>query len=242
MSTLDYKVMYADPTIDAVHPHCAQRYIYLMWHEYLIFGAYLRGGCGLTVLASRHRDGQLMADIAARLGWNTIAGSSTRGGVAAVVRMLKKTEGHLSLTPDGPRGPRRTMAMGAIFLASRSGMPLVCSGHGYDRAWRVNSWDRFAIPRPFSRARAVSAAPIFVPPDLDREGLEHYRRQVEATMQGLTERAEQWAISGEDLPGQFRLYRGRLDPKITTSDDPHSRDGSQHDPIATANALTSKAA
>ena len=59
---------------------------------------------------------------------------------------------HLTITPDGPRGPRRHMAPGPIYLASKLGLPLVLMGYAYDRPWRLHSWDRFAIPRPGSRA------------------------------------------------------------------------------------------
>ncbi len=72
-------------------------------------------------------------------------------GAAAMLRTQRDI--HLAITPDGPRGPRRTMAPGAVFLASRLGLPLIAMGFGFDRPWRVRSaWDQFAIPRPFSRA------------------------------------------------------------------------------------------
>jgi len=217
MSTLDYRVLYADPTVDSVHPQCSRRFIYLAWHEYMLFGAYLRGGCGLSALASRHRDGQLMADVAKRLGWRTIPGSTTRGGATALLQMLRKDSGHLSLTPDGPRGPRRTVAQGAIYLASKSGMPLICCGYGFDRPWRANSWDRFALPRPFSRARAVASPAIEVPGDLDRDGLKEYQRRIEVTLNQLTLDAEQWATSGESRASELRLVARRADRRLCNS-------------------------
>ena len=218
MSTLDYQVMYADPTVDSVHPECRQRFIYLCWHEYMLFGAYLRGRCGLSVLASRHRDGQLMADVAGNLGWGIIQGSTSRGGAKALLEMLRHDAGHLSLTPDGPRGPRRTVALGAIYVAARAGMPLVCCGYGYDRPWRARSWDRFALPRPYSRARAVSSGPIEIPTDLDRAGLESYRRRIEHLMHDLTEEAEQWAASGKRRAGQLGLFPQRPDRRLLQGD------------------------
>src|SRR4029077_15931043 len=77
------------------------------------------------------------------------------------------TPGSLIVTPDGPRGPRRRLAEGAIFLASRLQMPIVCMGFAFDHPWRQKSWDRFAIPRPFSRARAVISPFIEIPPNLE---------------------------------------------------------------------------
>jgi hypothetical protein len=119
---------------------------------------------------------------------------------------------HLTITPDGPRGPRRRLAPGPIYLASKLGLPLVAMGYGYDRPWRMNSWDRFAIPRPFSRARAIPSPEIHVPPRLDRGGLEHFRRKVERLMNRLTQEAEAWAESRGRRSGQFRLGRRSAAP------------------------------
>jgi hypothetical protein len=114
---------------------------------------------------------------------------------------------HLTITPDGPRGPRRQMAPGPIYLASKLGMPLIAMGYGHDRPWRVNSWDCFAIPRPFTRARCILTPEIYVPPHIDRDGIEHYRRKVERILNLLTEEAEAWAESGRRKPEQMPLGR-----------------------------------
>jgi hypothetical protein len=114
---------------------------------------------------------------------------------------------NLTITPDGPRGPRRKLAPGAIFVASRLELPLVVMGYAYDRPWRFNSWDRFALPRPFSRARAVVSPEITVPRNLDREGLEHYRQKMEDLLNRLTTEAEIWAESGTRRIGQRHVER-----------------------------------
>ncbi len=115
---------------------------------------------------------------------------------------------HLTITPDGPRGPRRKMAPGSIYLASKLGLPLVVMGYGYDRPWRVRTaWDQFAIPRPFSRARAVPSQEIFVPANLDRQGIEYYRQKIEQLLNRLTLEAEAWAESGTRKIGQVNVER-----------------------------------
>jgi hypothetical protein len=81
-------------------------------------------------------------------------------------------------------------------------MPLVAMGLGYDRPWRLNSWDRFAVPRPYSRARGVVGPPMTIPPDLDRDGVEHYRLQVERVLNRLSCEAEAWAEAGTPKLGQ----------------------------------------
>ena len=121
----------------------------------------------------------------------------TRGGVAALLRILNNRVPNLAITPDGPRGPRRNMAPGAVYLASRLGIPVVPVGLGYARPWRVrNSWDQFAIPRPYSRARAIFGPRVVVPDGLSRDRLDGYSRRIEAILNRLTETAEQWAGSG----------------------------------------------
>lgn len=83
-------------------------------------------------------------------------------------------------------------------------------GFSYHRPWRLGSWDRFAIPKPYSRARALVSEAIQVPPRLDRAGIEQYRQRIEQRLCQLTERAEQWAEEGYELPGALPLRRARV--------------------------------
>jgi hypothetical protein len=97
---------------------------------------------------------------------------------------------HLAITPDGPRGPRRRIQPGSIYLAARTGLPIVPFGIALDRPWRMRSWDRFALPRPWSKAACVTGQPIQVPENLDKDGLEKYRLLVENQLNELTAAAE----------------------------------------------------
>jgi lysophospholipid acyltransferase (LPLAT)-like uncharacterized protein len=209
MSTLDYKAAYYDRSIDPVFPECRGQKIYIFWHEYILFPLYLRGHCNLTMLLSRHRDAEILSRAAYHMGFDFVRGSTNRGGVAAMRKLLEKSRHmHLTITPDGPRGPRRKMAPGSIYLASKLGLPLVAMGYGYDRPWRVKSaWDQFAIPRPFSRARAITSRAIFIPANLDREGIEFFRQKIEQLLNFLTLEAETWAQSGTRRIGQMNVQR-----------------------------------
>lgn len=203
MGTLDYKVAFYDPAIDPASPECRGQKIYIFWHEYILFPISLRGHCHLTMLLSRHRDAEILSRVAYHLGFEFVRGSTNRGGVGALRQLLAESRRrHLAITPDGPRGPRRRLAPGAVYLASKLGLPLVLLGFGFDRPWRVASWDRFAIPRPGCRARAVTSPEVHVPPDLDRAGLEHFRQKVEQLLNRLTAEAEAWAASGTRKLGQ----------------------------------------
>jgi lysophospholipid acyltransferase (LPLAT)-like uncharacterized protein len=220
MGTLDYKVAYYDPTIDPALPGCRGQKIYLFWHEYILFPFFQRRHCNLAMLLSRHRDAEILSRAAYHMGFGLVRGSTRRGGVAAIRALLRKSRSmHLAITPDGPIGPRRRMAVGPVFLASKLGLPLVLLGFGYDHPRRLNTWDRHALPRPFSRARCVPSPEIRVPPDLDREGLEYFRERLERLLIRLTLEAEAWAESrtrkiGERPipPGPAKLRWRRLDP------------------------------
>jgi lysophospholipid acyltransferase (LPLAT)-like uncharacterized protein len=204
LGTLRYHYCPLGPDLDPSQPRLAGRYIYAFWHEGLMLPAYRFGGEHSYALISEHADGELIAQVCRHLGFQTVRGSTTRNGAAAV-RQLLKLPGpfRLGVTPDGPRGPRRQVQPGLVYLSSRLGVPIVPAGFGYERPWRARSWDRFAIPRPFSRAACVTAAPIQVPPDAGRDVLERYRGHVESVLLHVTEAAERWAedrVRPEALP------------------------------------------
>lgn len=237
MRTLDYKVVYYDPLVDPAFPDARPcQKIYIFWHEYILFPLYLRGGCNMAMLLSRHRDAELLMHVARHMGFEFVRGSTNRGGVAALRELFRRSQHmHLAITPDGPRGPRRQMSPGPVFLASKLGIPLVSMGFGYDRPWRVRkAWDQFAIPRPFSRARAVVSGEIFVPPDLDRDGLEHYRCRVEQLQSRLCDEAEEWAASGKHKPGEMPARPGprqtwrRVEGEQAGREDKGQEDGAGH--------------
>lgn len=209
MDTLDFKVAYYDKTVDPIFPECRGQKIYIFWHEYILFPISIRGHCNLAMLLSRHRDAEALSHAAYHLGFDFVRGSTNRGGVAAIREMLRRSRRmHLTITPDGPRGPRRRLAPGAIYLASKLQMPLVAMGFGYDRPWRVRrAWDQSAIPRPFSRARAIPSPEIHIPPNLDRDGVEYFRQKVETLLNRLTDEAERWAESGAHWPCQRPLFK-----------------------------------
>jgi lysophospholipid acyltransferase (LPLAT)-like uncharacterized protein len=203
MGTLDYKADFGDPTVDPVHPAYRGAKIYVFWHENILLPLYLRGHSNISMLLSRHQDANILDRVARMMGFGVVRGSTFHGGSAALRELAARAaEGNLTITPDGPRGPRRQLAAGCVFLASTLGIPLVAMGLGYERPWRLGTWDRFAIPRPFSRARAIVSRPLAIPPDLDREGIEAHRAGVERLLVRLSDAAEDWATRGGRRPGE----------------------------------------
>lgn len=175
-----------------------ERFIYVLWHEYMLVPLVHFSHSSVRMLLSQHADGLIVEEICKHLRMGLVRGSSTRGGVEAMRRLLKPGRYRcLAITPDGPRGPRRQIQLGVIYLAARLGWPIIAVGIGYDHPWRLKSWDRLAIPKPYSRACVVTAEPLSIPGDLDREGLEGYRRRLEDQMNALTAQAELAACSGK---------------------------------------------
>jgi lysophospholipid acyltransferase (LPLAT)-like uncharacterized protein len=209
MKTIDCKWAYYDPTVDPVHPDYEGPTIFLFWHEYIACPFYLRGHCDMAMLLSQHRDAEWLSQAARHMGFRTVRGSTNRGGIRALRELFRTCRDmNLAITPDGPLGPRRELAPGPIYLSSRLGIPLVLTGFGYDRPWRNNrSWDRFALPRPYSRARAIFSPKIQIPPDLDRDRLEASRVAAERLLNFLTSEAERWALSNVPLAEQRVVQR-----------------------------------
>jgi lysophospholipid acyltransferase (LPLAT)-like uncharacterized protein len=211
MNTLDCRWALYDRTCDTAMDVPGRRRIYLFWHEYILIPLDRRGHTNVTMLLSRHRDGDVLSRVAGHQGFGVVRGSTFDGASTALRELIQTSrKSHITITPDGPRGPRRQLAVGPIYLASKLGMPIVPMGYGYDRPWRANSWDRFAIPRPFSRARAVWGPEMIVPKKLDRDGLEHYRQQVERMINRLTVEAETWAEAGTPKVGELPYEREPL--------------------------------
>jgi lysophospholipid acyltransferase (LPLAT)-like uncharacterized protein len=199
VGSLRFRIRFLDPTCDPHLPGQARRFVYAFWHEDLLVPAYRYGWTPTKVLISQHADGELIAQTTRHLGLGVVRGSSTRGGVQALRELLALKEGahHVVVTPDGPRGPQQQVQPGLTFLASRTGLPLVPCGFGYRSAWRLKSWDRFAVPVPFSPVVAVIGEPIHLAPDLKRDALERERVRIEQAMHQTTRLAEEWAAREE---------------------------------------------
>ena len=178
--------------------------MFCLWHEDMLTLGYYFSGSGMYVLISRSRDGELISQVIETLGYRTVRGSTSQGGASAAREIINGLEGvSAAITPDGPRGPRREFQAGAVFLASRTGMPLVPMCVAYDRPWRMASWDKLAIPRPFSRVVICLTQALPVPDKANKESLHEHRLKIAAHMQESTERAEsllrRWR-QGEKLP------------------------------------------
>jgi lysophospholipid acyltransferase (LPLAT)-like uncharacterized protein len=170
-------------------------FIVVFWHESLpsmpvFWRRAVRAGLRreAVVLASRHRDGQLIGRVVRNLGIGLVSGSSSRGGAAGLRGLVKALAAgaHVGLTPDGPRGPRRVAAAGVAQLAGLSGVPVLpCAAHvGW--AVQLGSWDGMRLPLPFGRGVLVCGAPVAVP----RENWAAMLPVIEAALNDAIGRAE----------------------------------------------------
>jgi len=135
--------------------------VFAFWHRSLLVSAHRFRGKGIAILISRSFDGELIARTVERLGFRAVRGSSSRGGVTALRQMAEAyAEGHIcAFTADGPRGPALVAKPGAAQLAQLTGAPWVGAFHALpERAWALPSWDRFLIPKPFSRVAVAFSA------------------------------------------------------------------------------------
>jgi lysophospholipid acyltransferase (LPLAT)-like uncharacterized protein len=207
---LDLKISHYDRSCDPARPEYNEHIVFSFWHEFIGVILPQWGHTPLSILASQHRDGEWVSQTALALGLRIVRGSSTRGGASAIRKLKRQCEENsLVITPDGPRGPRRKMAIGPVFMASRLSMPLVPLGIGVNDAWRLNTWDKFAIPKPLSRVRIIFGPKIDIPRKAKREELESYRQSIENLMNDLSDEAESWACSGQRMMGEQPFTRVR---------------------------------
>ncbi|HEX8351429.1 MAG TPA: lysophospholipid acyltransferase family protein [Pyrinomonadaceae bacterium] len=157
------------------------------WHDQIFLTTYYFRRRRIVVMTSQSFDGEYIARFIRRFGYGAARGSSTRGGVGALVEMarLVRRGCPAGFTVDGPRGPRRVAKTGALLLAKKTGRPVLPFAVAAERCWRLPSWDGLQIPAPFTRAVVRLAPPIHVPADAGDEALEAKRAELQRALESL---------------------------------------------------------
>ena len=171
--------------------------ILAFWHgRGVLASPFYRPG-NTTALVSASEDGSMATTILKRLGYEIIRGSSSRGGVRALREMLACLERgkHVALTPDGPSGPMHSMSPGAAFMSRATGVPVLPIGFGIDRARRLDTWDRYTLPRLGCRLVTSCEEPIQVPREASGDALAEYSSRIRAAIR----KAEREAFAHLDL-------------------------------------------
>ena len=215
LDLLNFRICHYDRSVDPARPEYNEHVVFAFWHEYIIVVLPRWGHTPLTVLCSQHRDGEWVNQTALSLGLNIVRGSTSRGGSSAIRQIKKNSKfSSIAVTPNGPRGPRREMAMGPVYMASLLGLPLVPVGVGISNPYRLNTWDKFAIPKPKSRIRMIFGPKIHIPRKAKRDKLESCRSGVERLMNDLTHKAQDWSESNQRMVGEQPFVRCRRTNKL----------------------------
>ena len=191
----------AEPEVSGIDPYETtgeNRYLYCVWHDQIVMTVFSGRPKNMAGLVSGHQDGSYLADAMKRLGITPVRGSSKRGGSRAMGELLQRVRKyHVAITPDGPRGPRRKLKTGIVFLASHSGRGIIPSVYACRRGWRIQgNWTDMLLPWPFTTIYATGGPPFVVPPDLDRDELEQYVERLEREMDRLQAIVDEAAVTG----------------------------------------------
>lgn len=184
--TLRYKVIDEAGFLEKPFPRPA---VILVWHNRIlampaVFRRYYPKRKGLLVLTSASRDGAYLSEFVRCFGMGAVRGSSSRRGATALLDLVRSVEDgyDLCITPDGPRGPRYSLGPGALLLSQRCQVPLLPLLVEYSDCWRFNSWDGFAVPKPFSKVTVTALPMIEIGCSETEAAFEEKRKQVENTM------------------------------------------------------------
>jgi Kdo2-lipid IVA 3' secondary acyltransferase len=188
--TLRYEI---DDRSNLINTPVTENYIGSLWHNRLLLISYIlkrfaphRPGAGLI---SASRDGDLVADLTQRFGFDVVRGSSSRLGASGMLELTNVLASgrDVLITPDGPRGPAYELGPGIVFLAQKSGAAVVPANMEYSSCWRLKSWDRFILPRPFSKVRVIFGPLYRVALTTTDEEFEAERLRLQNAMMSLVE-------------------------------------------------------
>ncbi len=169
--------------------------IYTFWHNRVFLATYFWKKRRIVVMTSQSFDGEYIARFIQRFGYGAARGSSTRGGIGAIVEMVRLMRAGCptAFTIDGPKGPRYVAKMGAVLLAKKTGNPILPFTITPKRFWTAkSSWDQFQLPPPFTRARVYIAPPIYVSAEADDDELEIKRDELQQVLDDINGRGEEW--------------------------------------------------
>ena len=167
-----------------------KNFIFAVWHCRQVFPIFAAKHKNICALVSQSGDGEIIAGILRKFGFGVVRGSTSKGGPQALMGLIEKAQQGLStvLTPDGPRGPRKNVQPGIIYLAQRTGLPIIPVSCAVSNKIVFNSWDKFQLPLPFGRAALIYGAPIFI---TQNDAVEVKSAELEASLNEITGRAEQ---------------------------------------------------
>ncbi|MDX8401704.1 MAG: lysophospholipid acyltransferase family protein [Mariprofundaceae bacterium] len=165
-------------------PRATRPFVLGFWHARILMLPYMFRGWPGALLISEHRDGEMIARAAKLMGLDSVRGSSTRGGGRALLALIRLARKGLpvAVTPDGPTGPAEVVKPGVVQLARKSGLPFRSACYATERHWRLGTWDRFYVPKPFTRGVFVLGEEVW-PGEDDEETLCRFQRAMDEVRQ-----------------------------------------------------------
>src|SRR5215467_11625116 len=170
------------------------RAIFTFWHGRIFPATYYWKNRGIVVMTSMNLDGEAIAQCIQRFGFGAARGSSSRGGMRALVEMANHIRGgrDAAFTIDGPRGPRYVAKTGPVMLARKTGAAVFCFHISMKHRIQLNSWDHFQVPMPFTSAVVLKAAPIWVPADAPEDEVRRLHQEMQQTLDTLRQKGDSW--------------------------------------------------
>ncbi|WP_437186976.1 lysophospholipid acyltransferase family protein [Planctomicrobium sp. SH668] len=201
-STCRIRVIEGAPQTSPYAPSGDNRYVYCTWHDGILNSLFCGPVHHCAALTSRHADGEYVAEVMNAVGIHPVRGSNGNGGAAAAKQLIDAARDyHIVVTTDGPRGPRRTVKPGIIFLASQTGRPIVPVACSAKKAWYPKGrWTDLLVPRPFTRVYVLGGEPMHIPADVRRDQLNGFCKDLQSRMDLLQERADRIAAGLEPVP------------------------------------------
>lgn len=175
-------------------------FIVTFWHREIFSAIWYWRKRGMVVMVSQNFDGEYIARIIQKHGCGAARGSSSRRASRVLVEMIRSIRKgrEAAVTPDGPRGPRFVAKPGTVLLAKATGAPILCFHIVPRRCWVFRkSWDQTQIPYPFTRTAIFIAPPILVTTDAGEEEQSRKLQEVQATLDELRRRGDEWASKGK---------------------------------------------
>ena len=185
--------------------------IFIFWHgrSMMLSPIVCLGGMRAYAVASRHKDGRMMAKLQRLFGLKSIYGSTSEGGISVLregVRVLRRGDHSMCLSPDGPGGPSLRVQEGALYFAKMTGAPIIPVCYSCSHSWFQNRWDRYLVALPFSKITCKLADPIFVDSKISQEDFEKLRKRIEDIM----------VKQVREMDGEFNLFKVEQD--LTSSE------------------------
>ncbi len=168
------------------------KFVVAFWHGTMLIPWFLFRDSGMSAIISQSKDGELLARVLEKWKYKVERGSSSSGGKEVLETLIENASGDYSvaITPDGPRGPVHEMKPGAAIAAKKAGVPLILLGSAYEKYYQFKSWDKFRMPKFFTKAYVVASEPIFIPKELSYDETSVKIKECETELNVLQKKAE----------------------------------------------------